>query len=215
MKKGAQTGIYRIVAHDNEATVLLGIRVVLQELFATSTVIECRTEDEVLANIKSNQIDLAVIGISQINGDKTDLIRTLKMINSDLLIIALLPIPNFSYSKHYFALNLNGYLSKLDSIEILTQATNAVMGNTSFISESLKSEIVRNALSFSSTRAHSTKNLTERELLIARMMAQGKKTNEIARTLVRRTSTISTQKRKIFNKLSVENIVDLRTIVGV
>jgi DNA-binding CsgD family transcriptional regulator len=55
--------------------------------------------------------------------------------------------------------------------------------------------------------------LTERELQIAKMYAEGQGNLEIANSLDIKQNTVSTLKKRIFDKLEIENIVELIELI--
>ena len=62
----------------------------------------------------------------------------------------------------------------------------------------------------SSTKTiNSFSSLTERERQIAKLILEGKKTNDIANKLNVKSNTISTLKKKIFAKAGVESSIQL------
>ncbi|MCS3871019.1 DNA-binding NarL/FixJ family response regulator [Chryseobacterium ginsenosidimutans] len=60
-----------------------------------------------------------------------------------------------------------------------------------------------------STDSHSVERLSKREFQIFKLLAEGNGNIEISNSLNLKMSTISTYKKKIFEKLQVKNVVDL------
>jgi DNA-binding NarL/FixJ family response regulator len=60
-----------------------------------------------------------------------------------------------------------------------------------------------------STDIHSVERLSKREFQIFKLLAEGNGNIEISNSLNLKMSTISTYKKKIFEKLQVKNVVDL------
>ena len=60
-----------------------------------------------------------------------------------------------------------------------------------------------------SSDSHSVERLSKREFQIFKLLAEGNGNIEISNILNLKMSTISTYKKKIFEKLQVKNVVDL------
>jgi len=98
-----------------------------------------------------------------------------------------------------------GYILKHDSPEMLIRAVRAVADGEEWLSPRVADILMKSIRSFDERPAQ---KLTEREIEVLRLMAEGYKNEEIARKLVITQQTVKNHIRKIFRKLGVETRVD-------
>ncbi|WP_294304141.1 LuxR family transcriptional regulator [uncultured Chryseobacterium sp.] len=97
-----------------------------------------------------------------------------------------------------------GYLDKgASETEILAAITSVFEEGYYYTMDMMKKLVTQSADS------HSVERLSKREFQIFKLLAEGNGNIEISNTLNLKMSTISTYKKKIFEKLQVKNIVDL------
>ncbi|GAA5086103.1 UvrY/SirA/GacA family response regulator transcription factor [Chryseobacterium ginsengisoli] len=97
-----------------------------------------------------------------------------------------------------------GYLNKgASEAEILTSVTSIFEEGYYYTMNMMKKLVTH------STDSHSVERLSKREFQIFKLLAEGNGNIEISNSLNLKMSTISTYKKKIFEKLQVKNVVDL------
>jgi DNA-binding NarL/FixJ family response regulator len=97
-----------------------------------------------------------------------------------------------------------GYLNKgASEFEILT-GISAIFEEGYYYTVNMMKKLVTH-----STESHSVERLSKREFQIFKLLAEGNGNIEISNILNLKMSTISTYKKKIFEKLQVKNVVDL------
>ena len=79
-----------------------------------------------------------------------------------------------------------------------------------YVSEKFKSALLTETRNPAHTNA--LEKLTSREMDVANLMQQGKKPSEICRELNLQSSTVATYKMKIFSKLSISNVIELKQL---
>jgi DNA-binding NarL/FixJ family response regulator len=114
----------------------------------------------------------------------------------------------------YLRSGAHGYLSKNSDIETLRNCIQTVMAGKFYIDprELLKmlDGLVFCCKTFSGSGSVRRLPLTQRQNEIAILFAQGMSTSKIARKLGLSSSTISTVKMTIYDKLKIDSVVDLR-----
>lgn len=114
------------------------------------------------------------------------------------------------YVKRFMKLGVKGYVRKDDPADEIRNAVVAVMNNRKYISkvltESLADEMVSN------THSNPFDSLSPRQVEIVMKLIEGKKISDICQELQLHSSTVSTQKIRIFEKLNVTNLVDLYAV---
>jgi two-component system response regulator EvgA len=102
------------------------------------------------------------------------------------------------------SIGTNGYVSKKENVSTLISAIGCVYNSVDY----LPGELVRRSHDYCDEQRRLAL-LTEREMLILKKLAKGKSNKLIADELGLNNKTVSTYKTKIFQKLDVNNIVDV------
>ena len=114
------------------------------------------------------------------------------------------------YAKRFLKAGAKGFLSKDSSLDEIKKAINLVLNNRRYVSDSLAE-----ALAFSSA-SNSPENpfekLSQREFEIASLLLGGQSVSDVSRALNLQTSTVGTHKSRIFEKLGIDNILELKEL---
>lgn len=97
-----------------------------------------------------------------------------------------------------------GYLNKGATEEEIIASVKAIFEEGYYYTVDMMKKLV-----MQSTDIHSVERLSKREFQIFKLLAEGNGNIEISNSLNLKMSTISTYKKKIFEKLQVKNVVDL------
>ncbi|SMP34614.1 response regulator transcription factor [Chryseobacterium profundimaris] len=97
-----------------------------------------------------------------------------------------------------------GYLNKGASEAEIITAVNSMFEEGYYYTVNMMKKLVTHTAG-----SHSVERLSKREFQIFKLLAQGNGNIEISNILNLKMSTISTYKKKIFEKLQVKNVVDL------
>lgn len=200
----------RIIIYDRHPVSILGFKSTVESFVKHIEIITCRSEVEVFQQMEVGVADMIILGLNEFEPDKTEFVRSLTKISPRAFIILFLPVTTYNYCSDYLALNVKGYFSKSDPIEVFLDMLPTILSGKKFFCSDLVDEIVAHTLAFKQGSSLLKTKLTERENSIARMIADGVKTSEITRLLDLRSPTISILKRKIFLKLGVNNVADLK-----
>ncbi|MNR27313.1 Oxygen regulatory protein NreC [compost metagenome] len=101
----------------------------------------------------------------------------------------------------------NGYLNKLSKEGEIIEATKAILEKGKYIQPKIVNKIVESALK--KTPLNPLDMLSKREFEIAELIVAGDGNLEICNKLDIQMSTVSTYKYRLFEKLGVNNIVEL------
>ena len=203
----------RIIIYDSHPISLLGFKSTVESFVEHIEIIACRSEVEVFQQMEVGVADMVIIGLNDFEPDKTEFVRSLTKISPRAFIILFLPVTSYNYCSGYLTLNIKGFFSKLDPIEVFLEMIPTILSGRRFICSNLIDEIITHTLTFKRVNSSIKPKLTERENAIANMIADGVRTTEIARILDLRSATISTYKRKIFLKFGVNNASDLKVVM--
>jgi DNA-binding NarL/FixJ family response regulator len=116
------------------------------------------------------------------------------------------------YAKRFFKLGIKGFLHKSSENSEIIKAIEQALANRVYMSDSLKQSIAESY--FTGLSENPFDQLSNREFQVAKEMLSGKSINEIAASLSINSSTVSTYKGKVFEKLKIpnNNLVELMSL---
>lgn len=165
-----------------------------------------------LERLKSTlDIDLLILTINTPrNRDVFSAVRECKDVCPGVPLVLYDEGHHFSNLDAWLKSGVSGYLFKNEPVSILLQCVDVVVNGGKYLSPEGWSRHLD-----PSAHPMPLKNgkLGKREYEVARYLSDGKSTTWIAGNLGRKPSTISTIKKRVFNKLNVDNVVDLRSIL--
>lgn len=196
----------RILIADDHYVVAYAVSMMLREHFKKVTIDCVENYEDAKNRIRQEKYDLLILDIEMPGSTYTAMISELKAIQEDLLIM-IFTAHEDDAAIQYVRVGADGYLNKKCGQEKLVRAVDCVLKDGYYypfkaISEAIKSTDSKKA-------AH---NLSERELQIFELLAQGEGLNEIMGLLNISHSTASTHKRRIYSKLGIKNLIELSKI---
>lgn len=196
---------------DDHSLMRQGIVFILEDIELDFEVVHASTLQKALEAVKSNPIDIAIIDAHFPDGNSLSILPEIKTINPDIKIMIFSGIDENVHVLKYINAGANGFLSKLSEEDDVKTAIQRMLQFGEYISP------VTQALLINSVRNPKLVNpllsLTEKEMTIAKMYAEGLGNLEIANKLEVKQNTVSTVKKRIFEKLKIDNIVDLIDIL--
>lgn len=195
----------KILIADDHSIVRLGTSLLLKDDLGEIDIREANNFHQVLELVKSNFFDLILLDINMPGGDNLEMITSILKIQPDVKILVFSSYDESVFAMRYIQKGAFGYLGKDTEEEVVLKAVNTVLSGNKYISE----KIVQSQLVNFSGNKNDLSSLSEREWEILNLLVKGQSTSEIAQNLNLRLNTISTYKVRIFQKMNVNNIVEL------
>lgn len=199
-----------VLLADDHTIVLKGLQLQLDEVLPDATVILCQTFPAVLQSLKENPVDLIVLDIVMPGSTKSQMIQLIRDIRPDILILIYSGLDEEIYAIPYITAGADGYLSKHDPYTEFNVAITVLLERGKYVSPKVN-QLMLNRLNGKSEKTvdNPIENLTKGELEVLKLIVDGKWTKEIAAILQIKPTTVSTFKKKIFDKFNVTNATDL------
>lgn len=192
---------------DDHSLIRQGMEFIIEEIGVDGNIFHASNLQQVLETIKIQQIDIIVIDAIFPDGNSLVVIPEIKIIKPEIKILVFSGVNENTQSLKYINTGANGFLSKLSEEEEIKNAVLKIIHDGRYISQITQTLLLD---SFNGKEViNPLQRLTERELQIAEMYIQGYGNLEIANHLDVKQNTISTIKKRIFDKLEVENLVEL------
>lgn len=196
---------------DDHSLIRQGVVFIIEEMALDCEIYQTSNLQQTLDVIRQYSIDIAIIDAHFPDGNSLTILPEIKKISPETKILIFSGIDETTQSLKYISAGVNGFLSKMNDEEEIKNALLKILNTGEYISpntQALLIDSLRNP-----TVANPMLLLTERELQVAKMYAEGYGNLEIAIRLDVKQNTVSTFKKRIFDKLKIENMVELIELV--
>lgn len=196
---------------DDHSLIRQGLLFVIEDVSPDSKIFQASNLQQALESVKTNEIDIAIIDAHFPDGNSLTILPEIKKIRPEIKILVFTGIDENTQSLKYINAGANGFLSKMSEEDEIENALRKMLQYGEYISpvtQSLLLNSLRNPKG-----ANPLSRLTEREFQIAELYAEGFGNLEIANKLDVKQNTISTIKKRMFEKLEIENIVELIELI--
>ncbi|UKB77915.1 response regulator transcription factor [Chryseobacterium sp. MEBOG07] len=196
---------------DDHSIVRQGMEIVISDIAPQAIVYQASSLHQVLEHIKSKSIEMAIIDAHFPDGNSLHILPQMKSVNPDIKILIFTGLEEDLHGLKFIKAGANGYLSKLSEEDEVREAITTFIEKGEYFSELLRNlsiQLVSNPDLISPLNS-----LTKREMQIAELYAEGYGNLEISNSLDIKQNTVSTIKKNIFEKLKIENIIELVDLV--
>ncbi len=188
---------------DDHPLVCVAIKSLLKELGMTNEVFTATSAKSAFKTLKKSNIDLLILDVNLADCDGFDFYKRIKSHSYEGKVIFFSAETSQMYSQMAFRTGADGYVCKSENHDILKDAVEAVVkGYTFFKFKQVVNEV------------REMPQLSSRENAVMKHLLQGKSNRDIASVLSISDKTVSTYKRRVFDKFNVKNIVELTKIAG-
>ena len=195
---------YDIVLADDHAMFRRGIRTLLEPLEGINICGEVADGLELLELLKNTSPDLVILDISMPNLPGLEAAREIKRLYPHVKIMLLTMHKKKEFIRQGLEEGVDGFLLKDEPGDELVRAVQTLQRGGKYLSP-LLSMILGNLVQ----EARKAEILSVREREVLKLLAEGKKTREIAETLCISSFTVRRHRYNIMNKLNVQSLVDL------
>lgn len=202
----------RIVVADDHGIVRMGLIQTIKRFRPDAIISEVEDYKSLYNLILKEEFDLAIMDVNMPNGSVQEAIDYIKIHQPALKTLIFSSQDEELYGMRYLKMGAGGYLSKLSSTEVIETALTAMFNKGRYVSENIKEAILLESLN-GSVKNSPFEALSDRELQIANKLAEGLPLKEISNQLNLHSSTISTYKIRLFEKLKIRSIPELVEIL--
>ncbi len=194
----------RILLADDHAMVRAGLKEILADTGDIEVTAEATNGQEVLARVRGQEFDLAVLDMSMPGRSGIELIRAEK---PKLRILILSMHSEEQYAVRALKAGASGYLSKESAADQLVAAIRRVAAGGAYVSPETAERLALGATGAMDALPHT--RLSDREFQVFQLIARGGAVGEIARQLSLSGKTVSTHKTRILEKMGFANQAEL------
>ena len=197
----------KILLADDHAIVRKGLFKIISEYQGIGEIDEAENGIEVINKIEKKKYDLLILDISMPGKSGLEVLQELAWKKLSIKTLVLSMHPEKEYAIRALRLGAQGYISKDKAAEELKEAMDAVSNGKKYISKELAEVLFELQIDDSKQALH--EKLTDREYQVFIDLVNGKNVTEIAKSNNLSPKTISTQKKRILEKINVTGISEL------
>ncbi|HEV7780985.1 MAG TPA: response regulator transcription factor [Chitinophagaceae bacterium] len=195
---------------DDHFVVRSGVKEVLLGYYPSCEVHEAADADAAIKQLKQNSYDLVMMDIQVPDSNMLGLMEYIHTRYPDLKVLMFSMSSEAIYARRFLKAGAKGFLAKESLPAEIAKAVNQVLANRKYISETLAELLAEDSIK--GAPANPFQKLSEREFEVVSLLLGGKGVTEIAATLHLQTSTVGTHKARAFEKLGIENLLQLKEL---
>ncbi len=193
----------RILITDDHPIVREGLSIILGTYQDMTVVGEAANGIEALHMIPLCNPDVALVDISMPGMSGIELISRIRAEHPQLPMLVLSMHQEEQFAVRALKLGASGYLTKDCAPEQLAEAIRKVVEGGRYITPGVADALASSIMPAQAETPHQT--LSNREFQIFRMLAGGQSVNDVAHALSLSANTVSTHKRRLMDKLGIDN----------
>jgi DNA-binding NarL/FixJ family response regulator len=203
----------RILLADDQPIVRLGFMSLLRELGERVDFHEADNHSAVLSLAATHQPHIALIDLSLAGVFTLELIKNLKKSVPGMPILVISMQDEMHYAERVLKAGARGYAMKNWNGAIILQAVEAVYQGKLWLSDQFRNQLVeRMTQADSSVVSGGIGALSDRELMVFRLIGAGLKKSDIARRLNLSPNTVETYRSHIKQKLGIDTGAELSRV---
>lgn len=198
----------RLIIADNHGVVRVGLKQLFSLMNDITVAGEASDGLELLNLLRQHAgIDLLLLDLNLPDIHASGLIARIRAQNKSLPILVFSMYNEPLIAKRVLQMGASGFVTKGCSLETLIVAIRKTAAGGRFVDPDVAESLIFDPPVPSEEAPHH--KLSERELHILKLFAQGKTGNEIARMLAISKKTVSTHKTNLMQKMNFQNLAEL------
>ncbi len=196
--------IKRIILADDHSFIRLGLVQILKDEYPDAEINQVADAESLVNEAIKHEWDLVISDLDMPGRNGLEALQQIKLIKPDLPVLILSIYPEELYAVRVLKAGASGYLNKNSAPEELITAIERIKLGKKYITP----EIAERLVDFNADKKpHEL--LSNREFEIFKLLASGKTVTQIAEILSLASTTISTNRSKIMDKLGLSNNSEL------
>lgn len=189
----------RVFLVDDHPVVLAGLRAMVEAEEDFNIVGVARDVASAIAGIRGTLPDIAVVDVSLPDGNGITLTRLILESSPATLVLALTFHEDVAYVQQLLQAGARGFILKRSAAETLTHAIRSILAGGTYVDPVVASKILSGPRPSTSTG----EVLSEREVMVVKLVAKGYTNKEISTKLGLSTKTVETYRARAAEKLGL------------
>lgn len=197
----------KVIIADDHSIVRRGLKQILLEEYPFAEVAEASNAEELISMTFAGEWDVVITDLSMPGRSGLDALRQIREAFPKLPILVLSMHPEDQYAIRVLKAGASGYLNKDTAQEDLISAMRKIMVGKKYISARVAEQMADVIEGHREGALHEL--LSDREFDVLKMLATGKAVSEIAASLSLSSTTVSTYRARIMEKMKMKSNADL------
>ena len=198
---------YKILIVDDHLVVRSGMTIIFENEIGKLCISYARNFQETIKVLNENIFDLIILDINIHGGKNTEMIVGIRKIQPQVKILMYSAHEEEFYVLQYIHDDADGYLEKLSGEEKIIEALKSIMSFRNHFTDDTIDKLNDSFLLNEPFNPFDI--LSKREIEIVKLLVKGDRNLEISNFLGIQMSTVSTYKNRVFEKLKINNLVEL------
>ncbi len=191
----------KILIADDHAIVRKGLKQILLEEYPSATIGEVADAESLLTEVINKQWDLVICDMSMPGRSGLDALGQIKQVAPQLPVLIMSMHPEDQYALRVLKAGASGYLGKDTIHDDIIKAVQTVKLGKKFITSAVAEKLADAVSDDSDQQAHEL--LSDREFDVLKLLAGGKSVSEIAVQLSLSSTTVSTYRARVMEKMNI------------
>jgi two-component system invasion response regulator UvrY len=196
-----------ILIVDDHMIIRRGLVQILEEFEGRFTTDQAQDGVQALQKLRAAPFDAMLLDVALGERDGFDVLKSVRSEFPKLGVVMLSVYPETQFALRAIRSGANAYLNKGCSPVELIQAIETAAKGQVYLTPATANLMANDLRKPTDRPPH--ERLSNREMQVMRMMAQGESVQHIAQTLSLSGNTVSTYRARVFEKLELKNLVDL------
>ena len=197
----------RILIADDHEIIRRGLRQILTDEFPKLQVGDAANARDAVEAVRKQAWDAVLLDINMPGRSGLDVLEELKRLRPAMPVVVLTAFPEEDYAVRAFKLGASGYVSKESASDELLAALRKTLAGGRYVTASLAEKLAASVAGDAPSAPHET--LSNRELQVLRLIAQGRTIKEVAAELSLSEKTIGTYRTRLSEKMGLSTNVEL------
>lgn len=197
----------KVMLVDDHELVRTGIRKLLDDAEGISVVAEASSGEEAIELARKAKPDLVLMDVSMPGIGGLEATRKLQQTHAKLKVIVLTMHSDDPFPARMLEAGAMGYLTKGCSVQEIVTAIREVVGGGRYLGSDVAQSLALARMPGNSRSPFDS--LSHREMQVMLMLMEGHKISHISDTLCLSPKTVSTYRHRLFDKLGVQNDMEL------
>ena len=199
----------RILIADDHEIVRTGLKQILREEYPFALIEDAEDGIVLLEKALNAHWDIVISDLAMPGVNGIDALKKIKENSPDCPVLILSMYPEDQYAIRVVKAGASGYLSKDMAQEELINAVRKVLSGKKYLNPSIADQLT------SDSGNHSMPHdiLSDRELIVLKMIGAGKTTSDISQELNLSPTTVSTYRSRILEKMNMKSNAEITRYV--
>ncbi|MGX9985265.1 response regulator [Soonwooa purpurea] len=194
----------KVLIIDDHYVVRAGTSLILHSNIKNLEINQVSSYQEALAKVRASEYDLLLLDIDLPDTTNKKMISELKGLANNVKILMYTSYTDNDIAIQYIREGADGFLNKMANEKEIVKAVNEMLTFGYYFPQQLVGIIAQQI-----KKRNPIEKLSERELQIFNLLTEGNGNLEISSIMGIKATTISTYKKRIFEKLDVDNLFGL------